>query len=56
MFFEQLNLGRDVKADVPIRKTKKHYAVPLGRLGGIAPERDNPSKLKDASSSETDER
>ena len=52
----QLNLGRDVKANVPISRTKKHYAVPLGRLGGVAPERDNSSKLKAASPRETDER
>ena len=52
----QLNLGRGVKADVPIRKTKKHYAVPLGRLGGVAPERDESRPLKETSTSEIQER
>lgn len=52
----QLNLGRGVKADVPIRKTKKHYAVPLGRLGGVAPERDDSRRLKETSTSEIQER
>lgn len=40
----QLNLGRDVKADVPIEKTKLNRAVPLGQLGphgGLTPERDD---------------
>ena len=52
----QLNLGRDMKASVPIRKTKKHYAVPLGKLGGVAPERDSSSTVQDTSRSETQER
>lgn len=52
----QLNLGRGVKANVPIKRTKKHYAVPLGRLGGVAPERDSSSRMKETSSSETQER
>lgn len=40
----QLNLGRDVKADVPIEKTELNRAVPLGqtgRRGGVTPERDD---------------
>ena len=40
----QLNLGRDMKADVPIEKTKLNHAVPLGRMGrmgGLTPERDD---------------
>ena len=40
----ELNLGRDVKADVPIEKTKLNRAVPLGQLGrhgGLTPERDD---------------
>ena len=39
----ELNLGRDVKADVPIEKTSPNQAVPLGQLGrhgGLTPERD----------------
>lgn len=52
----ELNLGRSVKADVPLRKTKKHYAVPLGRLGGVAPERATPGRLKETYSSEAQER
>lgn len=40
----QINLGRDVKADVPIEKTRLNRAVPLGQLGrqgGLTPERDD---------------
>lgn len=40
----RLNHGRDVKADVPIEKTRLNRAVPLGqtgRRGGVTPERDD---------------
>jgi hypothetical protein len=40
----QINLGRDVKADVPADKTKLNPAVPLGPLGGLVPERDDSRK------------
>jgi hypothetical protein len=40
----QLNLGRDVKADVPVDKTEFNHAMPLGRLGGLVPERDDSRK------------
>jgi hypothetical protein len=36
----EVNTGRDVKADVPLERTKKTNAVPLGPLGGVAPERE----------------
>jgi hypothetical protein len=50
----ELNLGRDVKADVPIEKTKRNYAEPLGRHGGLTPERDD--SRKGAPSNEVKER
>ena len=36
----QVNLGRDIKSDVPLERTKTTPAVPLGRLGGVTPERE----------------
>lgn len=50
----QLNLGRSVKAAVPIERTRKTRAVPLGRLGGLAPERDR--SKQDETRHETSER
>lgn len=50
----QLNFGRGVKAAVPIERTKKYRAVPLGQLGGVTPERD--SSIQDAPRNETSER
>ena len=38
----QLNVGRDVKADVPIEKTERHLAFPLQRHADkLVPERDD---------------
>ena len=36
----QVNAGRGTKADVPLERTKTSLAVPLGRLGGVTPERE----------------
>lgn len=45
----QVNAGRGTKANVPLERTKTSLAVPLGRLGGVAPERETamPQKSRD---------
>lgn len=38
----QLNLGRGLKSDVPIERTKRNFAVPVQQqTGGLTPERDD---------------
>lgn len=52
----ELHLGHGVKADVPIEKTRRNRAVPLGQLGrhgGLEPERDD--SRKDPPSNEVNE-
>lgn len=45
----QVNAGGGTKANVPLERTKTSLAVPLGRLGGVAPERETatPQKSRD---------
>lgn len=50
----QLNLGRGIQADVAVEKTEKNRAVPLGRLGGVVPEREE--SRKESARDETRER
>lgn len=35
-----LNTGRDIRVDIPVEQTPRNRAVPLGRLGGLVPERE----------------
>jgi hypothetical protein len=50
----QVNTGRGIKADVPLERTRHHRAVPLGRLGGVAPERE--AAPRERTRSETNEK
>lgn len=43
----QWNEGRGAAAKLPVTKTKLGRAVPLGRAGGLAPEREQPARRKD---------
>ena len=36
----QVNTGRSIKADVPLERTRRNRAVPLGRFGGVTLERE----------------
>lgn len=50
----RVRAGRDVKADVPLERTRRGKAIPLGRIGGVAVERE--SAARDDARSEARER